>query len=99
MNIITNAKELAGKTAKSLKVKTKVKSGAATFNHNETLASVQSKSKSLKVKTKVKSGGVPNHNETLVTVQPKSKSLKVKTNVKAGPIRVGDPGGPGVQAG
>jgi hypothetical protein len=48
-----------------VKVKTKVKAGGITFNHNETM--VKTKKKSLKVKTKVRSGGLTlNHNETML---------------------------------
>ncbi len=42
---------------KSLKVKTNLKAGRLSFNHNETLVRDRTKRKSLKVKTNVKAGG------------------------------------------
>ena len=49
---------------KIMKVRTKVKAGGRSYNHNETLAH----SKGLKVRTKVKAGGVwINHNEALLS--------------------------------
>jgi hypothetical protein len=48
-----------------MKVKTRLKSGGLSINHNETL--VRDRAKGLKVKTHLKSGGLSiNHNETLV---------------------------------
>ena len=66
---------------RGLKVKTNVKAGGLTSNHNQTVA------RCLKVKTNVKAGGIiiqdrsgNNHNQTL------ARGLKVKTNVKAGGV-------------
>ena len=48
-----------------MKVKTNLKAGGLSTNHNETLVRVQAKG--LKVKTHLKAGGFfLNHNETLV---------------------------------
>lgn len=63
-----------------MKIKSNVKAGALSDNHNQTLVG------GLKVKSGVKAGAVKvpddmksnNHNQTLV------RGLKVKTNVKAG---------------
>jgi hypothetical protein len=54
--------------SKGLKVKTRVKAGALSMNHNETLVRDMGKGKGLKVKTRVRAGGIrlQNHNETLV---------------------------------
>jgi hypothetical protein len=67
-----------------MKIKTNVKAGGLSVNHNQTVA------RGLKVKTNVRSGFNPqpdppgktdlNHNQTL------ARGLKVKTNVKAGII-------------
>ena len=62
------AKEAASTTRfqeeKIMKLKTNVKAGGFSQNHNETLAH----SKGLKVRTKVKAGGIAmNHNEALVS--------------------------------
>ena len=48
-----------------MKVKTHLKAGGLSLNHNETL--VRDRAKGLKVKTNLKAGGLSmNHNETLV---------------------------------
>ena len=74
----------------SMKIKSNIKAGALTQNHNQTVT------RGLKVKTNVKAGGIRvpgssvkagamgslNHNQTA------ARSLKVKTNVKAGLIIV-----------
>lgn len=50
-----------------MKVKTNIKAGGETLNHNETLVRGAAKPKGLRVKTNVKAGGESlNHNETLV---------------------------------
>ena len=52
-----------------MKVKTGIKAGGQTLNHNEALVRAASQARGLKVKTGVKAGGSPrpiNHNETLV---------------------------------
>jgi hypothetical protein len=57
----------------SMKIKTNVKAGGFTLNHNQTVA------RGLKVKSNVKAGGpVLQHNQTV------ARSLKVKSGVKAG---------------
>jgi hypothetical protein len=49
-----------------MKTKTRVRAGAMTTNHNETLVR-DAKATSLRVKTRVKAGALTsNHNETLV---------------------------------
>lgn len=48
-----------------MKIKTNLKAGALSPNHNQTLASQTAKS--LRVKTQVKAGALsPNHNQTLI---------------------------------
>jgi hypothetical protein len=50
-----------------LKVKTHLKAGGVTLNHNETLVRTLHPAAGLKVKTRIKAGGLSNnHNETLV---------------------------------
>ncbi len=54
-----------------MKLKTTIKAGGATLNHNETLR------KGVKVKTQVKAGGISlNHNETLA----QTKDVKAKSD-------------------
>jgi hypothetical protein len=54
-----------------MQVKTRVKAGGLSTNHNETLAQATSQPKGLQVKTHVKAGGISsNHNETLVRATP-----------------------------
>ena len=56
-----------------MKIKTNVKAGGISLQHNQTAV------RALKVQTNVKAGTLPpNHNQTL------AKGLKVKTGVKAG---------------
>jgi hypothetical protein len=51
----------------AMQVKTHVKAGQNTNNHNETLVRAKGQIKGVKVKTRVKAGGATlNHNETLV---------------------------------
>jgi hypothetical protein len=47
-----------------MKVRTKVKAGGWTANHNQTLARATN-AKGMKVKTRVKAGSTLNHNQTL----------------------------------
>jgi hypothetical protein len=57
-----------------MQVKTKVKAGAFTANHNQTLVRDRVSRQPLKVKTKVKAGAfTANHNQTLVRDQAKRK--------------------------
>ena len=56
-----------------MKIKTNVKAGGLSINHNQTI------SRGLKVKTNVKAGGLSaNHNQTT------ARGLRVKSGVKAG---------------
>jgi hypothetical protein len=49
-----------------MKTKTRVRAGALSLNHNETLVRDVPKATALRVKTKVKAGALTtNHNETL----------------------------------
>src|SRR5262249_4219676 len=60
-----------------LKVKSNVKAGGLTVNHNQTMG--------LKVKSGVKAGDIPvtgNHSQTI------ARGLKIKSNVKAGEIPI-----------
>jgi hypothetical protein len=59
-----------------MKTKTRVRAGAMTTNHNETL--VRDMGKGLKVKTRVRAGGITlNHSETLVQDKAKPKGCEV----------------------
>jgi hypothetical protein len=50
-----------------MKAKTRVRAGALSLNHNETMVRDVPKAVALRVKTKVKAGALTtNHNETLV---------------------------------
>ena len=50
-----------------MKVRTTIKAGGISLNHNETLARDAAQAPGLTVKTGVKAGGISlNHNETLV---------------------------------
>ena len=49
-----------------MKVRTTIKAGGTTSNHNETLARDSAQVPSLKIRTGIKAGGTAsNHNETL----------------------------------
>lgn len=51
-----------------LKVRTDVKAGGRTINHNQTLVRAVVQHRALKVKTHVKAGGrILNHNETFIS--------------------------------
>jgi hypothetical protein len=56
-----------------LKVKTRIKAGSLTSNHNETLVQAPRPVAGLRVKTHVKAGACMNHNETLVKGIPADK--------------------------
>jgi hypothetical protein len=64
-----------------MKIKTNIKAGGISMQHNQTIA------RGLKIKTNVKAGGVQgaNHNQTA------ARGLKVKTGVKAGLTAIGGP--------
>ena len=55
-----------------MKTKMRVRAGALSVNHNETLVRDRARAKGLRVKTRVRAGGVMlNHNETLVSDRPR----------------------------
>jgi hypothetical protein len=59
-----------------MQVKTRVKAGGITLNHNETLVRAKSQVQGLTVKSHVKAGGITlNHNETLVRTTPRQRVL------------------------
>jgi len=63
-----------------MKIKTNVKAGAETLQHNQTVAS------SLKVKTDVKAGGsAGTFNVGSGPTLMAARGLKIKTGIKAGP--------------
>src|SRR5262249_2173129 len=63
-----------------LKVKTHVKAGNASINHNQTLGRTPQLAPSLTVKTHVKAGlSGMNHNQTLMPTPRPTAGLKVKT--------------------
>ena len=68
-----------------MQVKTNVKAGGISMQHNE--AQVRAAARGLKVQTNVKAGGVNlQHNEAQVRAE--ARGLKVQTDVKAGvPVR------------
>ena len=71
--------------ASTLRVKTHVKAGSVTLNHNATLVQAPRPAVSLKVKTHVKAGGVQmNHNEALVPASLTAAGLRGKTHPQAG---------------
>jgi hypothetical protein len=58
-----------------MQVKTRVKAGGVTLQHNETLVRATGQVQGLTVKTRVKAGGYAvNHNETLVRATPRQRS-------------------------
>jgi len=58
-----------------MQVKTRVKAGGVTLNHNETLVRAKGQAKGLTVKTRVKAGGLRfNHTETLVQATPQQRT-------------------------
>ena len=62
-----------------MKIKTNVKAGAITLNHNQKVA------RGVNVKSGVKAGAIAiNHNQTT------ARGLKVKTNIKAGTVTTND---------
>ena len=72
------ADQIEGETV--MKIRTTVKAGARTNNHNETVLRLAGQSRGLKVRTQVRAGNIrPNHNEAV--------GLKLKTRVKAGARR------------
>jgi hypothetical protein len=69
---------------RGLRVKTGVKAGGTSLNHNETLVRDLAKVRGMRVKTRgVRAGALAaNHNETLV--RECANGMRVKTGVKAG---------------
>jgi hypothetical protein len=58
-----------------MQVKTRVKAGGVTLNHNEMLVRAKGQVQGLTVKTRVKAGGyMLNHNETLVRATPRQRA-------------------------
>ena len=58
-----------------MQVKTRIKAGGISMNHNETLVRAPKPAPSLKVKTRIKAGGLSfNHNETLVRSTSRKRS-------------------------
>ena len=59
-----------------MQVKTRVKAGGSSLNHNETLVRAKGQAPGLTVKTRVKAGGngAFNHNETLVWATPRQRT-------------------------
>ena len=58
-----------------MQVKTNLKAGGISINHNETLVRAPKPAPSLKVKTNLKAGGISmNHNETLVRSTSRKRS-------------------------
>jgi hypothetical protein len=69
----SNQHILSKKGNTAMKIKTKVKAGIATMQHNQTVA------RGLKVKSRMKAGqSTPQHHQTV------ARALKVKSGVKAG---------------
>jgi hypothetical protein len=59
----------------AMQVKTRVKAGGSSLNHNEALVRAKGQTKGLTVKTRVKAGGSSlNHNETLVRATPRQRA-------------------------
>jgi hypothetical protein len=58
-----------------MQVKTRVKAGGVTINHNETLVRAKGQVQGLTVKTRVKAGVLgPQHNEMLVRATPRQRA-------------------------
>ena len=58
-----------------MQVKTRVKAGGQTLQHNETLVRAKGQVQGLTVKTRVKAGGNgTQHNETLVRATPRQRA-------------------------
>lgn len=73
-----------------MKIKSKIKAGGVSPNHNQTMA------RGLRIKSSVKAGYCPtidcgsNHNQTV------ARGLKVKSNIKAGEVKPSGTGRPGI---